>query len=215
MVMRSNKRATIRKRKPVNLCRWAGLPCVKNRPQSAACPNALTHFYLLDGLRAVFGFNQRSSNKAGGFISPAAIVVRPSQTLRLIGRIELDDAAVRPSDLPARRFVNRLTPGRAAGEQSALSFDHDGAHVVTGGPHEGKAGTSAAFHLGACVLSANARLAKSPAGQDEPDAPVGAGGQLLRPRPKGPAVEEFSFRLRGQARPEGLLIGFGQQKQRT
>ena len=131
-------------------------------------------------------------------VAPRKIVLRTAQPLRLIGAEQRRDRAVRPDEPPLRGFITRALSGRRDPQDAAFPFDHYVARIGSGWRDEGDAAGRPARRAGPHQFGAGPRLAKSTPCEQQPDAPLARGRQLVGPRPETPIVQYRKCLIRSQ-----------------
>lgn len=165
-----------------------------NRTQPSPRPDHHALPQRLDRSRTIGGRDHGSGDEA-----PRCVVLRPSKSLRLLGREQRRDRAVRPDHSSKAGLVDRAADQPplaiavtfpARGDQARDAFDHRVAGVVRGGGDQSDP-VRAVHHPLADPLRTGAGLARATTAEEEPELPVAIGGcDLIGPRPKPPVVEE-------------------------
>ena len=130
----------------------------------------------------------------------------PAEAVGLVGGEGGGDDAVGPGEAALGRLIGGPFVGAANGEDAAVALDHDVAGVGGGRGDEGNAARSIGSGLGADPFGAGAGLAPAAAGEDEPDEPVTAGGDLGGAGPGGPVLTPGPQPLPGPASASTLFL---------
>ena len=111
--------------------------------------------------------------------APRTVVLRPSQAVRFVGRVERGDGTGRPRDASLRRLVDGAGVRRADGQDARLALNHDVASIGGGRGNESQPLALLRLDFPADPLGSGAGLAESTAREDQPDEPLPAGRTLL------------------------------------
>ena len=145
-------------------------------------------------------------------IAPGMRVLRAAQAVGLGCRIQERLRAAWEAQAPQGRLEHRHRFRRAAGQNPALAFDHDGARLCERTRNQGDTGGGIVFRNRADPFGPGACLAEATTGHDQPVAPVAGWRQLFGPGEEGPVMAER--RLLALVEPVGqplevFLAGFG------